>query len=111
MYTLKFASYCGMGWDLGTFDDRAEARAEAAEVLRRRRADGYEIATRAPGRRWEVLEPEDSAMVPDECGELYITRQTFECRECGFAHDTDEARRACCMEEDLYVEDEDQLSV
>lgn len=104
MYHLKFAAYCGMGWTIGSFEERGEARSEAASILRQRRSDGYAIATLKQGREWEVLEPEDSVLVPDECGQLYITHQTFECRECGFKHETDEARRACCLEE-LYCEE------
>jgi hypothetical protein len=80
-----------------TFTDNAEARQDIARRLRSAR-QRYDVTTLTPGEEWEILEPEDSQMVPDACGTLTLRRQTFECRECGSKHDTKEEAYACCTE-------------
>lgn len=72
-YQLRFTAYCGMRTLDETYTDRHEARQEAAEFIRYRRRQGFEVMCLEPGSRWEVLEPEDCAMVPDECGTITLS--------------------------------------
>jgi hypothetical protein len=96
MYTVQFFSYCGMALVPVHCEDRSEARAECAERLRRARSEGYKLATLSPGKRWEVLEPDDCMLVPDACGTLELKHVTFECGECGSACETREFAAECC---------------
>ena len=94
-YIVQFHSYCGMEGIPREHDERAEARADVASVIRARRRAGYYVVT-LDDHRWEVCEPEDSAMVADDCGVLSLTRQTFDCLECGGYNDTPEDAASCC---------------
>jgi hypothetical protein len=79
------------------FDDRAEARRYAAERLRRYRRR-FPVTTLERGAKWEILEPDDAVLVPDACGTLNLEHVTWECRECGFAHDSQHDALHCCAE-------------
>lgn len=82
---LRMSAYCGMGYTVaevpGT-DDPREVRDDAAAFLRARRADGYAVSTLARGTEWEVTEPEDAAMVPDDAGILSIVAKHRHEDEC-----------------------------
>jgi hypothetical protein len=86
--------------------DRAEARQEAAALIRRRRRQGFPVAMLQRGRAWEVLEPEGALMVPDQCGTISLQRDVFTCGECDSEHDTAADARECCTHRDLceYLE-------
>lgn len=73
-YTLVLHAYCGMSFPHGDPGmDRDDARQEAARLLRRRRRQGYPVTTHLRGQEWEIMEPEDCLMVPDECGTLLLS--------------------------------------
>ncbi len=94
-YRVNHYAYCGMSGVPEDFSSREDARDYAAQRLRSYRKR-FEVVTLEKGKRWEVLEPEDCSMVPDACGELVLTRKTFECRECGSSHDDRDAAAGCC---------------
>lgn len=72
-FELRFAAFCGMAWNVeDATEDMEELRDTAARMLRRRRAEGFSVSTLEPGKDWEMIEPEDSFMVPDTAGRLYI---------------------------------------
>lgn len=99
-YRLHFAAHSGCSPLPDTFDDQADARAAAARMLRRRRRQGFIIATQTPGEEWEVIEPDDAAMVSDLSGLLWIEAVAFECEECGTIHDDHGAAFWCCLHSD-----------
>jgi hypothetical protein len=76
-YRLVHHAYCGMDVPYGEFEDRAEARSEAAKLVQLRRREGYPVTTLERGRQWEIQEPENCMMVPDECGVLALHKPTF----------------------------------
>src|SRR5579864_5248574 len=85
-FRLVNHAYCGMSIPIkeGAKDD---VRSAAARYLRRLRREGFPVVTMESGREWEIQEPEDSVLVPDECGLLTIRAipvPTFRCWECGF---------------------------
>jgi hypothetical protein len=88
-----------MSATIGDADD-ADARTAAARLIRRRRRQGFPVVILERGREWEVMEPEGCAMVPDACGVLYISRETFGCRECGCDYDTRDDAAQCCAVDD-----------
>jgi hypothetical protein len=101
MYRLNHHAYCGMSGIADTFEDSTDARKAAARRIRDYRAS-FKVTTLERGERWEVLEPEDSVMVPDACGTLVLQHETFECRECGNECETSEAAFECCAESDEW---------
>lgn len=106
MYRLKFIAYCGVPTYDETFEQEIDARNAARDIIMDRRFDGYTVTTVTKNEEWEVLEPEDSAMVPDDCGTLRLRHITFECRECGSRHETLGEAEECCQEEyarDMYA--------
>lgn len=92
-------AYCGMPGIPEEFDTYAEARSYAAEQIREYRRD-FAVTTLERGRQWEILEPEDCAMVPDECGVLCIKTRLFDCRECGSQHESKDDAYSCCSGEE-----------
>ena len=99
MYTVNFGAYCGMRTITETLLDLSDARGFAAHVIARRRRRRYGVVTLTAGEQCVVLEPNDSAMTPDECGLLWIEHQTFACRDCGSATETRDAALECCVAE------------
>jgi hypothetical protein len=72
-YRVVLLAYCGMTFPHGDPGmDRDEARQEVARLIRRRRREGFPVTTHTRGSTWEVMEPEDTMMVPDECGTLLL---------------------------------------
>jgi hypothetical protein len=72
-YTVTLHAYCGMAQPIGdSVMDHDEARQEAASLLRRRRREEFPVTVIKKGRRWEIAEPDDCAMVPDCCGVLIL---------------------------------------
>src|SRR5688572_23661313 len=98
MYYLKQFPFCGLSMPREYCGDRADARYAAAQLLKRRRRQGFPVIILARGARWEILEPADAVMVPDQCGTVAIQRETFECRECGFDHDDRDSAAECCAD-------------
>ncbi len=72
VWKLTHAAYCGMVTALGADVDAAVVRSAAAGALRSARRRGFDVAVREPGMAWEILEPEDSALVPEDCGMLSL---------------------------------------
>lgn len=99
MYSVNHSSYCGMRDVPACFDNREEARAYVAARLRRYR-HRFPVATLSRGVEWEILEPDGVAMVPDACGVLSLDRTVYECRECGWGHDTPSEALHCCSSYD-----------
>lgn len=71
-WSVSFHAWSGCSPSPHSFEDRADARREAAETLRARRATGHPVSILERGARWEVQEPEGCAMVPDTCGTLSL---------------------------------------
>ena len=106
MFTVQRFPYCGLSMPRVEFGTRQEAREYAAGLLARSRRR-YPVQTLKRGAKWEILEPEDAAMVPDACG-LVTLRESyrFECPECGQGYDDrDELARCCNPDFDNYLED------
>lgn len=101
MYHVKQFPFCGLSMLPRVLDDRAEARDYAAELLRRRRRQGFPVSILNVGQSWEVGEPEGAAMVPDQCGTIELVHQTFECTECDCEHETRDDARECCTEKEV----------
>jgi hypothetical protein len=72
-FSLTHAAYCGMSIPHGEFETRDEARTAAARIIRRRRRQGFPVTTLDRGERWEIEEPDDCFMVPDQCGVLSLS--------------------------------------
>lgn len=72
MFTLALHAYCGMTVPIAYIPDHTGIRQVAARLIRRRRREGYPVAILEIGRRWEIMEPEDCMMVPDDCGCLVL---------------------------------------
>lgn len=70
MYSLTHYAYCGMSIKIAE-GDHSDVRSAAAKLISRRRKD-YPVYTLDKGNRWEICEPEDCMMVPDNCGILKI---------------------------------------
>lgn len=70
-FRVQHASYCGMSDTIADCDTRAEAEDELHAFAERMRAKGYETAE-INRSAIEILEPDDCAMVPDECGVVTI---------------------------------------
>lgn len=69
---VQMAAFCGMVYDVATGEEPEEARRRVARFLRRKRNAGYGVSTLERGQRWEVTEPEDAFMIPDDAGILSI---------------------------------------
>jgi hypothetical protein len=106
-YRVRFSAYCGLSAPATRCEDRADARLHVAEYLRRARRSGLPVTTVEPGIQWEILEPAQAAMVPDDCGLLTLSHDTFECRECGCEYETPECAGQCCafIEDDCFTFD------
>jgi hypothetical protein len=72
VYTLNHYAYCGMRVPLGEGDYR-EMRAKAASIIRRRRRQGFPVV-QLDRHEWEIQEPEDCFMVPDQCGVMTLRK-------------------------------------
>ena len=86
IFVIQHTGYCGMRTFREEWDDLGEARTSAAESIREFRKEGLRVSVLERGREWEVLEPDDAAMVPDEAGILSIEPVCTEqdCA-CGFS--------------------------
>ena len=71
-YTLALHAYCGMTVPIDDDMDRDEARRAAARLVNTRRRQGFPVAVLEPGRRWEIMEPDDAVMVSDDSGILVL---------------------------------------
>ena len=102
MYRVNTHAYCGMPGVPACFDTAKEARAYVVRKLRRLRRD-FHVTILERCASWEVLEPSDCALVPDACGIISLEHVTYECRECGFPHETPHYALHCCA--DYIVEE------
>lgn len=93
---LEFHSFTGMTFPIIEKAERADpatARRRAAQILRRRRSTDHIVSIIERGERWECLEPDDSSLIPDTAGFLWL-REVYEfdhmgrCTECGDARRT-----------------------
>ena len=105
MYRVRFMAYCGMLTRDEKCETEKQARFVVARILKHRRKT-YPCTTLEKGKMWEVMERDDAVMVSDRCGTLHLDRDTFECRECGFEHDTKDDAWRCCSEIENYQEEE-----
>ena len=84
-FRLVNHAYCGMSIPIKE-GDRDDVRSAAARYLRRLRREGFPVAVMTKGQEWEIQEPEDCVMVPDECGMVTLRAipvKTYRCFECG----------------------------
>lgn len=65
-------AYCGMRQTLAECETYADARGEAARIIRNARSEGQHVEITARGVMWELCEPDDCVMVPDNAGNLLI---------------------------------------
>ena len=99
-WRAQMNAHCGMGYYLerGT---RGECRSAIGAFLAKRRAEGFTVTLLERGERWELTEPEDSAMVPDTAGFLeLIPPERYACSECGGDYEDEDDALRCC--EPLY---------
>ena len=104
MFHLITHSYCGMSLPHLSTEDRAWARSQTAALLRKRRRQGLRVilgSRTEDYRSYEVLEPEDCHLVPDECGIIALRRELFECGECGSKYELKADAYLCCTEASL----------
>lgn len=73
MIELTHIAYCGMHTHKSASPAMQDMRDAAARYLRRRRRQGFPVTTLERGRSWEIQEPDNSHLVPDQCGILSIT--------------------------------------
>lgn len=71
-WTVSAHAWSGCSPSPEDFETEEDARSRVARILRKRRAAGFPVSTLERGARWEVLEPEGCALVPDECGTLVL---------------------------------------
>lgn len=71
MQVILYA-YCGMPIPYGQGLDTQNARKLAARVIRKRRKQEFPVTTLESGKQWEIEEPRDCFLVPDEAGILVI---------------------------------------
>jgi hypothetical protein len=110
-FKLTLHGYCGMPIPIVEEGDMAECRSAVAQEVRRLRAQGFPVVTLEKGTEWEVQEPEDSCMVPDECGVLHlrpIKIRVFDCWNCGA--DLLEGESCNCMEACEEEQEEEEES-
>jgi len=72
MPKLTLHSYCGMAFPLYEGDVH-DCRIKAYECIRNHRRSGRDVSVLKSGRRWEMLEAEDAAMVYDDTGIMALT--------------------------------------
>lgn len=99
MYHVRQFSYCGCNVPERPYQDEREARGDVADILRRRRRQGFPVVIIERGKEWEVCEPENCVLVPDQCGIVRIDRVMARCQECGTAWDTADEAAECCTED------------
>lgn len=104
MYKVKFVGYCGMSHPEASHETEKEARADVAYRLKYARK-GFEVVTLESGKSWEILEPTECTMVPDDSGVLYLKHITYACRECGSACETQEDAALCCAPDEWFDDD------
>jgi hypothetical protein len=73
---VKHVGYCGMSGIPETFNCEQEARDYIASELKNYRKQGYGIDVLVKGKMYEILEPDNCVLVPDNCGflSLYETK-------------------------------------
>lgn len=103
-WKVRHVGYCGMETFCDEFDELADAKACAAEKLREYRADGFPIEVLESGSKWEIQEPEDCSLVPDNAGYLSILRVAGECKECDNPCDTEHRLCESCFESENSFE-------
>jgi hypothetical protein len=72
VYRVDHDAFCGLACPEKTFDDESDARACVAATIRRARRDGLTVRRLEAG-KWEILSPDDAAMVSDMDGLLTLT--------------------------------------
>lgn len=97
-YKVRHIGHCGMETHSEFFETAEEARQDAAAFIARMRQNGFPVTTLEQGQKWEILEPEDCSMIPDQCGILRIEKVAGECFECGGECDTRERYCEECKE-------------
>lgn len=71
-YKLTMYAHCGMPVPILEGVSLEEAQARAKRYVQKRADDDYEVDELEPGLQWELTEPSDSFMVPDDAGILAI---------------------------------------
>lgn len=99
-YQVRHVGYCGMETYCEDHETMEEARQDAAKFIKRMRKKEFQV-TNIDTNKWEVLEPDDCSMIPDQCGILWIRKIAGECNECGGDCDTN-ARLCENCHSDLY---------
>lgn len=72
-YRIRFNAHCGMPYNIaGDLASIQDARNIVAIQLRQYRNDGYEVNVIKSGVEWELTEPENAFIVPDDAGFMTI---------------------------------------
>lgn len=80
-FRVVLFAYCGMRQTIAECEDYADARREAAAAIREARASGQHVDTLVRHQEWELCEPDDCALVPDNAGTLAIRYPSHTCDE------------------------------
>lgn len=84
-WQVTMYAHCGMKVPIADGLSELDALERVLRYVDRRVKRGYEATELGPG-RFELTEPEDSMLVPDDAGIIAAERDTvpaWECRECG----------------------------
>lgn len=83
-YIVRMSAFCGMTYDLDSFECLQDARKRAADRIRWLRSEerDHSVSTLKKGLEWECTEPEDCAMIPDTAGILCIVTVSHNCPDC-----------------------------
>lgn len=92
MFALTLHAYCGMAIPIED-GDRADVRQAAAQQIRMCRAERRQVNIIQRGRQWELEEPDNATMIPDDAGILSLSDCRAECSECGDKLDDTDLRQ------------------
>ena len=86
VFDVAFYPYhSSFGYTIGEGLCKSEAREIVAKRLKSYRNQDYPVITLTSGYEWEICEPEDCFLVPDDCGILTIQeRDVYSDEEIGF---------------------------
>jgi hypothetical protein len=104
-FHLTMHGHCGMDIPLVEHGTLADCREEAARYLSGLKADGYPIMVKEAGSTWEVSEPDDCVMIPDDCGLLAIRPARIPAYSCFYCDDLVPNGESCSCQ-DLCDEEE-----
>lgn len=72
-FRVSFRAWSGCSPPREEHSEREDARDACARILRSRRSAGFPVSVLERGSAWEVLEPDECFMIPDDCGTLSLS--------------------------------------